>query len=224
MNAHLRFGWLTYYKMTERTTTTFKLRLDRFIGEVLPDPPRQAKAHLVSVIGGDTQIAAVNAAISMGERFLVEGPNVPSILACLDRNAQCYKGALQLSGRKKPLRHLIGISEELAGGNATPGRTLLASSNPEFVWASLAQIYGLPGTPEWAEWFHSQLTKRKSMTPLLGVGCAPISVRGDKAQFLKWLSAGLRSRQIAFPETHGPILWPGKDLAHIFQPATALTA
>ena len=35
-NAHLRFGWLTYFKRTEKTTTTFKLRLDRFIGEVLP--------------------------------------------------------------------------------------------------------------------------------------------------------------------------------------------
>ena len=53
-NAHLRFGWLTYVKSTEKTTTSIRLRLDRFIGEVLPDPPRQAKAHLISVIGGDT--------------------------------------------------------------------------------------------------------------------------------------------------------------------------
>jgi hypothetical protein len=30
-NAHLRFGWLTYVKCTDRTTTSFKLRLDRFI-------------------------------------------------------------------------------------------------------------------------------------------------------------------------------------------------
>jgi hypothetical protein len=63
-NARLRFGWLTYVKSTEKTTTSIKLRLDRFIGEALPDPPRQAKAHLISVIGGDTQIAAVSAAIS----------------------------------------------------------------------------------------------------------------------------------------------------------------
>ena len=62
-NAHLRFGWLTYVKSTEKTTTSIKLRLDRFIGEALPDPPRQAKAHLISVIGGDTQVAAVSAAI-----------------------------------------------------------------------------------------------------------------------------------------------------------------
>ena len=48
-NAHLRFGWLTYVKSTEKTTTNIRLRLDRFIGEMLPDPPRQAKAHLISV-------------------------------------------------------------------------------------------------------------------------------------------------------------------------------
>jgi hypothetical protein len=71
-NAHLRFGWLTCVKSTEKTTTSIKLRLDRFIGEVLPDPPWHAKAHLISVIGGDTQIAAVSGAISMGDRFMVE--------------------------------------------------------------------------------------------------------------------------------------------------------
>src|SRR6266699_2308024 len=130
-NAHLRFGWLTYVKSTEKTTTSIKLHLDRFIGEELPDPPRQAKAHLISVIGGDTQIAAVGAAISLGDRFMVEGPSMQPILICLERNAQYFKGSLQLAGRKKPLRHLIGLSEEFASRNmsASSGRTLLAGSD-----------------------------------------------------------------------------------------------
>ena len=105
-NAYLRFGWLIYVKSTEKTTTSIKLRLDRFIGEVLPDPPRQAKAHLISVIGGDTQVAAISAAISLGDRFMVEGPGVQPIRVCLEGNAQCFKGSIQLPGRKKPLRHL----------------------------------------------------------------------------------------------------------------------
>jgi hypothetical protein len=46
-NAHLRFGWLTYVKSTEKTVTSIRLRLDRFIGEALPGPPHQAKAHFV---------------------------------------------------------------------------------------------------------------------------------------------------------------------------------
>ena len=53
-NAHLRFGWLTYVKSTEKTTTSIKLRLDRFIGEVLPDPPRQAKAIGEAILHGHT--------------------------------------------------------------------------------------------------------------------------------------------------------------------------
>ena len=110
-NAHLRFGWLTYYKRTDKTTTTFKLRLDRFIGEVLPEAPRRGKAHLISVVGGDTQIAAVNAAISMDENFQIEGPGLEAIHVSLGRNAQTSRASLQLSDRKKPLRHLIGISE-----------------------------------------------------------------------------------------------------------------
>ncbi len=97
-NAHLRFGWLTYVKSTEKTTTSIKLRLDRLIGEMLPDPPRQAKAHLISVIGGDTQISAINAAISLGDRFMIEGPDVPPIRVCLERNAQSFKGSIQLPG------------------------------------------------------------------------------------------------------------------------------
>ena len=158
-NAHLRFGWLTYVKSTEKTTTSIKLRLDRFIGEVLPDPPRQAKAHLISVIGGDTQIAAVSAAISLGDKFMVEGPGVQPIRVCLGRNAQCFKGSVQLAGRKKPLRHLIALSEEFASSSvsASSGRTLLASSENGFIWASIAHIHGIPGIPEWADWFAGEL-------------------------------------------------------------------
>src|SRR5208337_1635630 len=158
-NAHLRFGWLTYVKTTEKAVTNIRLRLDRFIGEVLPDPPRQAKAHLISVIGGDTQIAAVSAAISLGDRFMVEGPGVQPIRACLERNAQCFKGSVQLAGRKRPLRHLIALSEEFASSNvsAGSGRTLLACSENRFMWASLAHIHGIPGIPDWADWFAGEL-------------------------------------------------------------------
>src|SRR5216684_2236076 len=139
-NAYLRFGWLTFVKSTEKTTTSIKLRLDRFIGEVLPDPPRQAKAHMISVVGGDTQISAISAAISVGDRFMVEGPDVQPIRVCLERNPQCFNGSIQLAGRKKPLRHLIGLSEEFASSNvsASSARTLLASSENRYIWASLA--------------------------------------------------------------------------------------
>ncbi len=220
-NAHLRFGWLTYVKSTEKTTTSIKLRLDRFIGEALPDPPRQARAHLISVIGGDTQISAISGAISLGDRFMIEGPQVSPVRVCLERNAQCFKGSILLSGRKKPLRHLIGLSEEFASANrsATSGRTLLASSDKELVWASVADIYGIPGIPEWAGWFEGELNTHHAIAPMLGIGCNPVLIKGQKEQFLDWLSWGVESEAIAFPETVGSIRWPSTSAQDMFQPA-----
>jgi len=216
-NAYLRFGWLTYVKSTEKTTTSIKLRLDRFIGEVLPDPPRQAKAHLISVVGGDTQISAISAAISMGDRFMVEGPDVQPIRVCLERNPQCFKGSIQLAGRKKPLRHLIGLSEEFASSNASAGsgRRMLAGSDRRFVWSSIAHMYGIPGIPEWAEWFADELNTHHALIQALGIGCDPVIVKGEKEQFLDWLSWGVESEAIRFPAQTGSIHWPGVNLRDI---------
>ncbi len=220
-NAHLRFGWLTYVKSTGKTTTSVKLRLDRFIGEVLPDPPRQAKAHMISVIGGDTQIAAISAAISLGDRFMVEGPDVQPIRICLERNTKCFKGSIQLASWKKPLRHLIGMSEEFASGNMSTnsGRTLLAGSDKRFVWASIAHIYGIPGTPEWADWFANELNVHRALMPALGIGCDPVIVKGEKEQFLDWLSWGVESGAANFPAGTGSIRWPSLNLQDLFFPA-----
>ena len=218
-NAHLRFGWLTYVKSTEKRTTSIKLRLDRFIGEVLPDPPRQAKAHLISVIGGDTQVAAVSAAISLGDRFMVEGPGVQPIRVCLERNAQCFKGSVQLAGRKKPLRHLIALSEEFASSNvsASSGRTLLASSKNGFIWASVANIHGLPGIPDWADWFVGKVCTHHALIPALGIGCSPVIIKGEKELFLDWLSWGVESGAIILPAETGPIQWPTLSLQDAFR-------
>jgi hypothetical protein len=219
LNAHLRFGSLTYYRTTEKTTTHFQLHLDRFIGEVAPDPPRQAKAHFLSVIGSETQISAIVAAIHMEEAFMVEAPGVPPIRACLGRTAQCYRGSIQLTDRKRAVQHVIGVSEELATASASTGRTLLADSDSGFVWASLAHIHGLPGVPEWADWFHRQLTRHNSLVPLLGIGCQPVLVRGNREQFLGWLSDGVRGGEIRFSLEAGPIQWPAIGITQIFQSA-----
>ena len=221
-NAHLRFGWLTYVKVTEKTTTNINFRLDRFIGELLPDSPRQAKAHLISVIGGDTQIAAVSAAISLGDRFMVEGPGVPPVRVCLERNPLIYKGSLQLSGRKKPLRHLVGLSEELASGSsaATPGKTLLPSSQRGFVWSAVAHLQGIPGVPEWANWFAGELKMHRALESILGIGCSPVVIRANKGQLLDWLSWGVESQAVEFPKENGSIRWPGFNLGEIMETVT----
>ncbi len=216
-NAHLRFGWLTYVKSTEKTTTSIKLHLDRLIAEMLPDPPRQAKAHLISVIGGDTQISAISSAISMADHFLIEGPEVAPTRVCLERNAQCFKGSLQLPGRKKPLRHLVGVSEELASGPTSvgSGRTLLAGTDRRFLWASMAHLFGIPGVPEWADWFREELAAHRALVPALGIGCDPVIIRGTKEDFLDWLSWGVESGAIRFPTSQGSIRWPSIGLRNL---------
>jgi hypothetical protein len=217
-NAHLRFGWLTYIKSTEKTTS-IRLHLDRFIGELSADPQRQAKAHLISVIGGDTQIAAISAAISVSDRFMVEGPGVQAMRVCLERNAEVFKGSIPLTGRKKPLRHLVALSEEFAanGGSASSGKILLASSDRKFVWSSISEVYGIPGIPEWADWFAEELTIQQAIAPAVGIGCHPAIVQGNKEQFLDWLSWGVESNAIQFPAADGSIVWPGLALDCIFK-------
>jgi len=203
--------------MTERSTTHFKLRMDRFVGEVVPDPPRQAKAHFLSVFGTDTQVAAISAAISLGDKFTIEGPNLASIRVGFDKKTECCKGALQLADGKKPVRHLIGISEEFAANSsANAGRTLLAGGSTSFVWTSLAQLHGLPGIPDWGEWFVEQLENHQAIIPLLGLGCNPVLVKGNKQQFLSWLAMGVKTGQLGFPEKTGPTRWPGLGLDQIF--------
>jgi hypothetical protein len=220
LNAHLRFGSLTYFRRTEKTTTHFQLHLDRFIGEVAPDPPRQAKAHFLSVIGSETQISAIVAAIHMEETFTIEAPGVAPIRALLGRNAQCYRGSIQLADRKRAVRHVIGVSEEFAPASASADRTLLGHSGSGFIWASLAHIHGLPGVPGWADWFHHQLSRHDSLVPLLGIGCQPVLVKGNREQFLSWLSEGVRTGQLPFPQQSGPIQWPSVSLGQLFRMAS----
>jgi hypothetical protein len=125
---------------------------------------------------------------------MVEGPGVQPVRVCLERNAQYFKGSLQLAGRKKPVRHLIAMSKEFACSTvaASSGRTLLASSENQLIWASLAQIHGIPGMPEWADWFAGELETHQAIICALGIGCAPVLVKGEKEQFFGLAGLGRR--------------------------------
>jgi hypothetical protein len=214
-NAHLRFGHLVYIKVLKKTTTRFKLPLDRFIGEA--ESNAQVKAHLVSVIGGDTQIAALSAAVANSDSFSVEAPDQTSFHVSLGANAESYRGSLQVEGHKRPLRHLVAISEELAQvGNGKNGeRTILFHDSPSFVWASLAHIHGLPGTAEWADWIMAELKRLKAVQPLTGIGCNPLLVKGPKGLFMNCISRGMRDGKLQFPESNGPIEWNVPSLAQL---------
>ena len=69
-------------------------------------------------------------------------------------------------------------------------------------------LTGIPGVPEWADWFAGELESQKAIIRALGIGCNPVLVKGAKEQFLSWLSRGVESEAIRFPVETGSIRWP----------------
>jgi hypothetical protein len=222
-NAHLRFGTMGFHRSVGNSVSRFSLHMDRFIGERSGDGI--AKAHFVSVMGGDAQIAATSAIVSDQQNFTVEGPGLPSMPVNLGRDAQCYRASIPLSSSRRPLRHLIAVSAEfaVAANSETSGRTLLANSDADFLWTSIAQIFGLPAVPEWATWFYKKLDNHIAITRIHGLGFHPVLVTGTKAEFLRWLSEGIQKGEIQFPESNGPALWPTIPFERILLPPSDLS-
>ena len=110
-NAHERFGVLEYTKRMKDTTTRIRLRVDRFVGEV--DTEGTCKGHLISVLGGDSDVGAIWAAVVEQNHFTVEAPGAEPLVITLGEGAQCFRGTINVGGRR-PIRHLVAISAELA--------------------------------------------------------------------------------------------------------------
>jgi len=138
-NAHQRFGKVAYVRRTEKTATNIRVSLDAFVGE---DP---GKAHLVSLIGGDTEIGALAAAFANGDPFTVIEPSGKEHIASLGEKPLCFRGSITVPGRKRPLRHLVSCSQELVDPS-TDGKLLLVSNHEMFMWSSLVCHYGLPAS------------------------------------------------------------------------------
>ena len=207
-NAHERFGVLEYTKRMKDTTTRIRLRVDRFIGEVEND--RNCKAHLVSVLGGDSDVGAIWAAVVEQNHFTVQGPGIDPLTMTLGEGAQCFRGTISIAGRKS-IRHLVAISAELAktrpGADPQGRRTILCDNDPTFVLYRVAQRFGLPVVPEWAGWFKEEITRHSVINPLVGLGCSPVLVKGTKKLFLKWIGRALKQKRIEFPGNNGPVRW-----------------
>ena len=105
-NAHLRLGLLEYHRMTEKTSTRIRLRVDRYVGE-------DEQAHLISVFGNDSDVGAITAAVHEKATFTLTFPDAEVKEVSLGEHASCYKGAVSLPDRKHSVRHLVAVSEEL---------------------------------------------------------------------------------------------------------------
>jgi len=194
-NAHERFGELVYIRRSEKTRTHIRVHLSAWIGE-------ESKAHLVSVIGGDTEIGALSAAFASHDPFTVINPTGNERIVSLGGSPTCFRGAVNISGRKRPLRHLIALSQELTGATGQD-RLLLVSDEPAFVWSSLVLHFGLPALPEWADWFLAELHSRKRMQPMIGFGYKGLVVKTNRQELLKLIENGLRKKELVFPTRNG---------------------
>jgi len=112
-----------------------------------------------------------------------------------------------VQGRKRPLRHLVSCSQELAD-TTSDGKLLLISDDQSFIWSSLVRHYGLPATPEWGPWMIAQLHQQKRIQTLLAFGYAGVAIKAKRKELLALLRKGLRSNRLTFPAENGSVEWP----------------
>lgn len=210
-NAHERFGTLEFIKRTKDTTTRVRVHVDRAVLEPTKDDRTPASAHLLSMIGSDAEIGALAAAVAEAALFQIHPPSGAIIAASLGCEAQCFRGSVMVPGRKRPVRHLVAVSAEFAktkpGADREGARTILCYDDPAFVLYRVASRYGLPVVPQWDTWFMRELNQRKAISPLLGLGCSPVLVKGNKQVFLKWIGRALREHAIRIPKENNSISW-----------------
>ena len=172
----------------------------------------RGKAHLASVIGGDVEIGAISAAFGNGDLFTVVNPTLAESTVSLGEKPLLFRGSIVVAGRKRPLRHLVACSQELAD-TTSDGKLLLVSSDDTFIWSSLVSHYGLPAAPEWGPWMLAELRSQKRIHALPGFGYEGVAITGTRNQLLALLSRGLRTRNLRFPSENGAVEWPRIQLA-----------
>jgi hypothetical protein len=137
----------------------------------------------------------------------VEDPYGVESIVSLGEKPVCFRGSITVYGRKRPLRHLVSCSQELAD-NTSDGKLLLVSDDPPFIWSSLVCPYGLPATPAWGPWLISQLQLQKRIQQLPGFGYTGVAIKAKRKELLALLRRGLRNHQLAFPPSNGAVEWP----------------
>ena len=209
-NAHLRMGSLQFTKVLRDTTIDITLHMDRMIAEHDADT-RSARCHLLSVIGNDQEIGAIGAAIADEARFYAKGPDVNRLMISLGQDAEVFRSSISIPGRRRPLRHLVAISEELsktrAGGNPSARRTILCDDDRAFLLYRIGARFGLPVLAEWSDWFGQMLERKNAIERLIGIGCTPIVAKGTKKRFLGWIGHALKRGAIRIPEHGQTALW-----------------
>ena len=91
-NAHERLGTLEFTKCMKDTTTRVRVCIDRVVLEPSQNEQGQASAHLISMIGGDSEIGAMWAAVTEAELFKVHLAGALALLLLLALRHSAFAG------------------------------------------------------------------------------------------------------------------------------------
>jgi hypothetical protein len=202
-DAHLRMGRLEYRRNSGKTDTKISVQVDRYVGE-------GDDAHLISLFGGGSEVGAITAAIHEKHTFTVTFPDGKEKVAGFGPEAICYRGSLNLQGRKQALRHLIAVSTSLHA-NGSAGRTFILQLGPdtrEHAWATLVSFLGLPADPRWSGPILEAMWAEKKIQRVDGIGCKPAAIHGTREDLLARVGQARSLGLLTFPEKNGPVLWP----------------
>jgi hypothetical protein len=111
--AHERVGTLEFTKRMKDTTTRVRVYIDPVVVESAQIEQGQASAHLISMIGGDSEIGAMWAAVTEAALLHIDLPGRGDLAASLGPEARYFRGSLAVPGRKRPGRRLVAASAEL---------------------------------------------------------------------------------------------------------------
>ena len=215
-NAHLRLGQLEFRQSTDKISTMLRVHCDCYMG-------KEEQGLLLSIFGGDTEIAAISAAVAANSGFSLKFPGEDgetNLCVRMGENAANMRGTILIPGMNHPVRHLVVVSQALRQ-NGIDGSTYLLNYSPDVAWALMASVMGLPARPEWGSWVIDQLDLQHRIAPLTGFGCNPYSIWATRDELLNILSQGVRSMNLRFPEANGPVQWPILTVGEYFQAATS---
>jgi hypothetical protein len=160
---------------------------------------------------------AITAAIHEKHTFTVTFLDGSQEVVGFGPDAICYRGSVNLQGRKQALQDLIVISTSLHA-NGSAGRTFILHLGPgarEHAWATLVSFLGLPADPRWGGLILEAMWTEKKIQRLDGIGCTPAAIHGSRDDLLARVGQARSLGLLPFPEKNGPVLWPRYSIGQV---------
>lgn len=211
-NAHERMGWLTYTD----DETSVRVAVERAIYTLEKTASIHAVLHFASIVGGDTAIGALRAAISLGKVLTLTLPEGESVRCITSIETQFFQADLKLVTQKRALRHLIAGSPQLLGQSEQ--KVLIQPHyDADMAWKMIVYRMAVPGVPEWGRYIMNKMAGGNKIQPLGGINCSPVILHVERTEVLDWLSRGLAAGDLVFPDQNGMVGWDTYGLEDAFR-------